>query len=499
MSAEDDPVLRERRGRILLITINRPDQRNAVNAAVSHGIAAALDELDAEAGLSVGVLTGAGKGFCAGMDLKAFVAGERPHVEGRGFAGITQRSADKPLIAAIEGFAVAGGLEVALACDLIVAARGARLGIPEVKRSLVAAGGALLRLPRALPRNVAMELALTGDPIEAERAHELGLVNRLANPGQALQAALELAETIAANGPLALAATKRIMVEAADWPDAEFFERQREITDPVFDSEDAREGATAFAERRDPIWKGRYDGARGVSRADGGGDRRQSSPPKRPRRWRIDRPRPTAVAVLAQVDPLPGPEREPAPRHRQRQRRPEQRGLDVRRHVVGALQRVGPVRSVLRNRGVEVGLEVAAHVRRGVLVQGQRGRGVLDQQVQQPDRDVAQLGQGVDDVPRDEVKPPRAGTEVDLALDPHRASELVSRLTAHHASGSRATRRSTREPLNGTPSASSRARWRSPLARVPSARTTRCHGTRGSSHACSTAPATRGAPGETSP
>jgi enoyl-CoA hydratase len=251
------PVLTERRGRVLLITINRPDQRNAVNAAVSQGIAAALDELDADAGLSVGVLTGAGKGFCAGMDLKAFVAGERPHVEGRGFAGITQRSADKPLIAAIEGFAVAGGLEVALACDLIVAARGARLGVPEVKRSLVAAGGALLRLPRVLPRNVANELALTGDPIEAERAYELGLVNRLAEPGQALDAALQLAETIAANGPLALAATKRIMVESVDWPDAEFFARQGEISDPVFASEDAREGATAFSERRDPVWKGR--------------------------------------------------------------------------------------------------------------------------------------------------------------------------------------------------------------------------------------------------
>jgi enoyl-CoA hydratase len=250
-------VLTERRGRILLITINRPDQRNAVNAAVSHGIAAALDELDADPGLSVGVLTGAGKGFCAGMDLKAFVAGERPHVEGRGFAGITQRSADKPLIAAIEGFAVAGGLEVALACDLIVAARGARLGVPEVKRSLVAAGGALLRLPRSVPRNVASELALTGDPMQAQRAYELGLVNRLAEPGQALDMALQLAETVAANGPLALAATKRIMVESADWPDAEFFERQREISDPVFASEDAREGATAFSERRDPVWKGR--------------------------------------------------------------------------------------------------------------------------------------------------------------------------------------------------------------------------------------------------
>jgi enoyl-CoA hydratase len=254
---ETAPVLTERRGRIYLITINRPDQRNAVNAAVSHGIAAALDELDADPGLSVGVLTGAGKGFCAGMDLKAFVAGERPHVEGRGFAGITQRSAEKPLIAAIEGFAVAGGLEVALACDLLVAARGARLGVPEVKRSLVAAGGALLRLPRALPRNVANELALTGDPIEAERAYELGLVNRLAEPGQALQEALQLAETIAANGPLALTATKRILVESADWPDAEFFARQNEISDPVFASEDAREGATAFSERRDPVWKGR--------------------------------------------------------------------------------------------------------------------------------------------------------------------------------------------------------------------------------------------------
>jgi enoyl-CoA hydratase/carnithine racemase len=257
MSAEAEPVLTERRDRVFLITINRPEQRNAVNAAVATGIAGALEELDADGGLSVGVLFGAGKGFCAGMDLKAFVSGERPSVPGRGFAGITRRSADKPLIAAVEGFALAGGLEVALACDLIVASRGARLGIPEVKRALFAAGGGLLRLPRALPRNVAMELALTGDPIEAERAHELGLVNRLAEPGEALAVALELAGTIAANGPLALAATKRIMVEAADWPDSEFFERQAPIYDEVFNSEDAREGATAFAERRAPVWKGR--------------------------------------------------------------------------------------------------------------------------------------------------------------------------------------------------------------------------------------------------
>jgi enoyl-CoA hydratase len=256
VSAEDQPVLTERHGRVLTITINRPDQRNAVNAAVAHGIAAGLDELDGDRELSVGVLTGAGKGFCAGMDLKAFVTGDRPRVPGRGFAGIVERPPDKPVIAAIEGFAVAGGLEVALACDLIVASRGARLGVPEVKRSLVAAGGALVRLPRTLPRNVALELALTGDPIDAERAYALGLVNRLTEPGEALSAAQQLAETIAANGPLALAATKRIMVEAADWPDAEFFERQREISDPVFASEDAREGATAFAERRDPVWKG---------------------------------------------------------------------------------------------------------------------------------------------------------------------------------------------------------------------------------------------------
>jgi enoyl-CoA hydratase len=250
-------VLMQRRQRVLLITINRPDQRNAVNGAVARGIADALDSLDAESELSVGVLTGAGKGFCAGMDLKGFVSGDRPHVEGRGFAGIAERASDKPLIAAIEGFAVAGGLEIALACDLIVAARGAKLGVPEVKRSLVAAGGALLRLPRVLPRTIAMEMALTGDPILAERAHELGLVNRLAEPGAAVDQALELAEAVAANGPLALAATKRILVESVDWPAAEFFKRQREIADRVLTSQDAREGAIAFSEKRAPVWQGR--------------------------------------------------------------------------------------------------------------------------------------------------------------------------------------------------------------------------------------------------
>jgi enoyl-CoA hydratase len=254
---DEQAVLTERRERVLVIRLNRPEQRNAVNAAVAAGIAAALDLLDGDEALSLGVLTGEGKGFCAGMDLKAFVAGESPHVGDRGFAGITRRASMKPLIAAIEGFAVAGGLEVALACDLIVAARGAKLGIPEVKRSLVAAGGALLRLPRAIPRGIAMELALTGDPISAERAHELGLVNRVAEPGHALETALELANAIAVNGPLALAATKRIMAESIDWPEHEFFERQAEIAGPVMSSEDAREGARAFAEKRPPQWRGR--------------------------------------------------------------------------------------------------------------------------------------------------------------------------------------------------------------------------------------------------
>jgi enoyl-CoA hydratase len=185
------------------------------------------------------------------------VAGQRPWVGDRGFAGIVQRSARKPLIAAIEGFAVAGGLEVALACDLIVASRGARLGIPEVKRSLVAAGGALRRLPQRLPYGVAMELALTGDPLDAERAYELGLINRLTEPGAALDAALELAATIAKNGPLALEATKAILQQQADWSEGEFWQRQGELAEPVMRSEDAREGATAFAERREPVWQGR--------------------------------------------------------------------------------------------------------------------------------------------------------------------------------------------------------------------------------------------------
>ena len=250
-------VLTERRDGVLVITLNRPDARNAVNAALAEGVGAALDELDADDELRVGVLTGAGKGFSSGMDLKAFVAGESSYVEGRGFAGITQRSSRKPVIAAIEGFAVAGGFEVALSCDLIVASKGARLGIPEVKRSLVAAAGALFRLPRRIPYHLAMELALTGNPIDAERGHQLGLVNRLAEPGGALDAALELAGDIVKNGPLALIASKEIVQGSRDWTEEESWEKQGPIAGPVMGSEDAREGAIAFAEKRDPVWKGR--------------------------------------------------------------------------------------------------------------------------------------------------------------------------------------------------------------------------------------------------
>ena len=248
-----EAVLTESHEGVLVITLNRPEARNAVNRALAEGVAAALDRLDGDDELRVGILTGAGGYFSAGMDLKAFVAGESAHVEGRGFAGIVQQPPRKPLIAAIEGFALAGGLEIALACDLIVAARDARLGIPEVKRSLVAAGGALLRLPRQL----AMELALTGDPISAERGLEAGIVSRVAEPGEAVAVARELAAGIARNGPLALEASKRIVRSAADWSEEDAWRLQGEIVGPVFTSEDAREGATAFAEKRDPVWKGR--------------------------------------------------------------------------------------------------------------------------------------------------------------------------------------------------------------------------------------------------
>jgi enoyl-CoA hydratase len=257
MTDAEQAILTEDRDGILIITINRPDARNAVNGDVANGMAGALDRLDAEDDLRVGIVTGAGGYFSAGMDLKAFVQGQSPYAGDRGFAGIAQRSSRKPLIAAVEGFALAGGFEIALSCDLIVASREARFGIPEVKRSLVAAAGALLRLPKRIPYHLAMELALTGEPIGAERAHEIGIVNRLADPGSALDLAIDLAHQITKNAPLALIASKEIIENAVDWTEAEGWAKQGEISGPVFTSEDAREGATAFAEKREPVWRGR--------------------------------------------------------------------------------------------------------------------------------------------------------------------------------------------------------------------------------------------------
>jgi len=251
-----DHVLTDTADGVMVITINRPEVRNAINRATAEALAAAADELDRRDDLTVGVLTGAGSSFCTGMDLKAFLAGERPTVDGRGFAGIAERPPAKPTIAAVEGYAVAGGFEIALACDLIVAAQDAVFGLPEVRRGLVAAGGGLLRLPARVPRALAMEWALTGGWVPATRAAETFLVNRLAPPGKALDTALSLARAIAANGPLAVRATKRILDESPGWPATEAFARQREISEPVRASRDAREGAEAFAEKRAPRWQG---------------------------------------------------------------------------------------------------------------------------------------------------------------------------------------------------------------------------------------------------
>jgi len=242
---------------IVVITINRPEQRNAVNRAVSYGVCAAVDELDARDDLRVGILTGAGGNFCAGMDLKAFLRGEITRVEGRGILGIAMTPPRKPLIAAVEGYALAGGFEAALACDLLVASRSAQFGLPEAKRGLAAAAGGLLRLPRLIPPRIAMELALTGDLVSAERLERFGLINALVEPGQALEAAMALARRILANAPMSVAASKRVIVEQRDWSLAEMFARQAEITAPVLASEDAKEGAAAFAERRAAVWRGK--------------------------------------------------------------------------------------------------------------------------------------------------------------------------------------------------------------------------------------------------
>ncbi|MCD2186757.1 crotonase/enoyl-CoA hydratase family protein [Actinomycetospora soli] len=241
---------------VLLITLDRPERRNALDGATSRSIAAALDALDADPSLAVGVLTGAGGTFCSGMDLRAFLDGDAPEVPGRGFGGLTQAPPAKPLIAAVEGFALAGGCELVLACDLVVAASDAVFGLPEVGLGLIAGSGGLLRLPHRVPRSVATELTLTGDRFGAADAHRWGLVNRLVDPGTAAAAAVDLATRIARNAPLALAATKRVLA-AADLPVAEAWDRQESELAAIKATEDAREGARAFAEKRTPRWSGR--------------------------------------------------------------------------------------------------------------------------------------------------------------------------------------------------------------------------------------------------
>ena len=243
-------VRTERVGSTLLITIDRPQARNAVNAAVAAGLADAQDELESDPALRVGVQTGAENTFSAGMDLKAALKGESPEIPGRGFGGLTEAELAKPLIAAVEGFAMGGGFELALGCDLIVAGETAKFGLPEVKRGLIAAGGGVLRLPKRIPHHLAMEFLLTGEPVTGRRAGELGLVNRVTPDGDAAAVALQLAEKLAENAPLALAAVKKI-VRAADPATV-----QREEIKKLMQSHDVREGMTAFAERRSPKWTG---------------------------------------------------------------------------------------------------------------------------------------------------------------------------------------------------------------------------------------------------
>ena len=253
----DQAVIVDIQDEVMIITLNRPEARNAVNKAVAEGISAALDQLESDNGLRVAILTGSGGTFCSGMDLKAFVAGESPVVEGRGFAGLCEHQYEKPLIAAIEGYALAGGFEIALSCDLIVAAENSSFGIPETKRGLVAGAGGLVKLPKQLPIRIAKELALTGDFFSAHRVYDLGLINKVVPEGKALEEALDLAKRIAANGPLAVSVSKKVLDGAQDWTNAEMFEQQNPLAELVSTSEDAIEGATAFAEKRAPVWKGR--------------------------------------------------------------------------------------------------------------------------------------------------------------------------------------------------------------------------------------------------
>lgn len=251
-----DEVLVEARDNILIVTLNRPEAKNAATKQLSEDVAAAMDRLDSDDSLRVGIITGAGGTFCSGMDLKGFLRGETPFVAGRGFAGLTEAPPQKPLIAAVNGYALAGGFEIMLACDLVVANKDAKFGIPEAKRGLAAAAGGLVRLPRQIPPRLAMELALTGDFITAARAYEMGLINRVTD-GDALDAALELAASITANGPLAVAASKRVITQSREWSEADIWKKQGETLGTLFMTEDAREGAAAFAQKRKPEWKGR--------------------------------------------------------------------------------------------------------------------------------------------------------------------------------------------------------------------------------------------------
>lgn len=252
-----DEVITRIEDGILTVVMNRPEAKNALNKAASEAIGAAMDELDGNPDLRVGILTGEGGVFCSGMDLKAFVKGEFPVVEGKGFAGLVASPPKKPLIAAVEGYALAGGFEMVLACDLVIAAESAKFGIPEVKRGLVAAGGGLLRLPEQTFYRLAMELALTGDFIDSHRACQAGLVNHVVKDGQALEGAVEMAKKICANGPLAVNVSKEIVTSARDWANAEMFEKEKALATPIINSEDAIEGASAFAEKRAPQWKGK--------------------------------------------------------------------------------------------------------------------------------------------------------------------------------------------------------------------------------------------------
>ena len=256
MTDNETEVLVDAVDGILIITINRPHARNAVTLAVARGIAQALDRLEAEAELRVGILTGQGDHFSSGMDLKGFLRGETPTLPDRGFGGLTLKPPAKPLIAAVEGYALAGGFELVMACDLVVASASATFGIPEVKRGLCAGGGGLLRLTRQLPSRIAMELALTGGMLSVERANAFGMVNRMVPAGHALPAARQLAAEISANGPLAVAASKQVITQSVDWSSDEQWDKQAAITGPVLRSADAREGAAAFADKRSPRWQG---------------------------------------------------------------------------------------------------------------------------------------------------------------------------------------------------------------------------------------------------